>query len=217
LPRREPDLVGVGDEREAQSYVLTEGTTWTATPGAVAWLRRAPAEEERDAAAADAPDPRRTGPAFFLNPYDELGFSRCPECDEKTKVRQRSLAVLVEPGLLLVENARCRVCEADDLLIAKQAELEVAMAAHLETFQPDAIGADYFVVGLLERDDLRRMPGEGLEPEWALEHVKGVREHYELDDDPLDSPLFPLLGEAEGDEAEHALVMADRPRLRPRT
>lgn len=39
LPTVPPDLIGLGDEREAVSYVIEDLTGWLKTPGALEWLR----------------------------------------------------------------------------------------------------------------------------------------------------------------------------------
>jgi len=38
LPRRLPEMVGLGDKDEAVSYAATAKVIWQQTPGALAWL-----------------------------------------------------------------------------------------------------------------------------------------------------------------------------------
>ena len=42
LPRRLPDLIGMGDESEAIAYAAEQLSAWRATPGALAWLDNGP-------------------------------------------------------------------------------------------------------------------------------------------------------------------------------
>ena len=42
--------------------------------------------------------PYKTRHYFFLNPYEDYAFTKCPKCDEKTKVRKFPLAIHIDPG-----------------------------------------------------------------------------------------------------------------------
>jgi tetratricopeptide (TPR) repeat protein len=72
LPRRPPAYVGMGDDAEAQDYVLSYGQAWLGTPGALDWLATAFAgllatefaileatEEEETGRQRAGPPPRR--------------------------------------------------------------------------------------------------------------------------------------------------------------
>src|SRR5918997_4240186 len=117
--------------------------------------------------------PRRTarrGPRFFLNPYAEYAFTRCPRCNRApTKVRKVFLVVHVEPRLLLVLNKSCRFCLHCDLLIAKQQELEALMAYAVEQIKPELVGNDYLVIGTLDKEDGRQVQAGGQHPGWVAE------------------------------------------------
>jgi hypothetical protein len=39
MPLRLPAYIGMGDKNEAVAYVHGAATAWTATPGALAWLK----------------------------------------------------------------------------------------------------------------------------------------------------------------------------------
>lgn len=99
-------------------------------------------------------DKQRTAPAprkLYLNPYEDLAFTRCPACDEKTKVRKFPLAVFIEPANMLFVNISCRLCEPCSLLIVRQSELEHLMVTAYEERDPDLIGNEYMVVGTMPR------------------------------------------------------------------
>ena len=67
LPKTPPAYVGMGDEAEAQDYILTYAQAWLATPGALEWLAEAYAglltrELAFTEAMEDLPRQRRPGP-----------------------------------------------------------------------------------------------------------------------------------------------------------
>ncbi len=99
----------------------------------------------------------RRGYRLFLNPYPDLAFTRCPQCDRPTKLRKYHLVVHVEPAQLLVLYKRCRFCEGCDLLIVKQEELESLMVYAVEQRDPTLVGNDCLLVGTLDKADGRRV------------------------------------------------------------
>jgi len=52
------------------------------------------------------PDQRKH--RFFLSPYQGMAFTKCPKCDNKTKLRKIPLAIHVEPLQLVVINKECK-------------------------------------------------------------------------------------------------------------
>ena len=99
----------------------------------------------------------RRGHRLVLNPYDDVAFTRCPQCSQPTKVRKVYLVVHVEPKQLLVLNKSCRLCEGCDLLFVKKSELESLMAYAVEQFAPEVVGNDYLVLGTLDAADGRQI------------------------------------------------------------
>ena len=59
---------------------------------------------------------------LFLNPYLDTAFTRCPKCEEKTKIRKYCLVIHIDPKCLLSLNKSCRYCPECDLIIVKQQE-----------------------------------------------------------------------------------------------
>ena len=90
---------------------------------------------------------------FFLNPYQDCAFTRCPKCDNKTKVRKHPLVIHIEPDQILNLNKTCKYCTECDLIIVKQADIEALMTGCLEKARPSIIGNDYLVIGTLDRSD----------------------------------------------------------------
>ena len=90
---------------------------------------------------------------FFLNPYDAAAFTKCPKCENNTKIRKFPLVVHIDPHQVLLLNKKCRYCVKCDLIIAKKSELESLMAACFEQSKPEIIGNNYLVMGVAERRD----------------------------------------------------------------
>ena len=90
---------------------------------------------------------------FFLNPYNDCAFTKCPKCDKSTKIRKFPLVIHVDPHQIVLLNKKCRYCVNCDLIIAKQSEVESLMIACLEKVNPDVIGNDYLTMGVVDRKD----------------------------------------------------------------
>jgi len=93
----------------------------------------------------------RGGRYFFLNPYEDAAFTKCPKCDNNTKIRKFPLVVHVEPRQLILLNKKCRYCTSCDLVIGRQSELETLMVVCLEDKNPEVIGNEYLTIGVVER------------------------------------------------------------------
>jgi hypothetical protein len=61
---------------------------------------------------------------FFLNPYQDVRFTSCPQCANKTRQRKLPLFIHVSPAQPVTLNKTCRYCPTRDLLIAHQDDLE---------------------------------------------------------------------------------------------
>ncbi len=100
---------------------------------------------------------------FFLNPYSDCAFTKCPKCDAKTKIRKYPLVIHVEPKQLFLLNKKCKYCPNCDLIIAKKQEIESFLAQGLG-YQLSQ--NDYQVMGTVERKDwLQGNKGSLLPPE----------------------------------------------------
>jgi len=99
--------------------------------------------------------PERRRHYFFLNPYVDAAFTKCPKCQSKTKIRKFPLVIHIDPQQLLLLNKKCRYCTKCDLIITKKSEVESLMAACFEQSNPQIIGNNYLVMGVAERRDWR--------------------------------------------------------------
>ena len=61
---------------------------------------------------------------FFLNPYADARFMKCPQCVGKTRQRKLPLVIHIDPLQLVSLNKTCGYCPRCDLLIAHRDELE---------------------------------------------------------------------------------------------
>ena len=108
--------------------------------------------------------PRPARYYFFLNPDQDCAFTKCPKCDNKTKVRKYPLVIHIEPGQILNLNKTCKYCTECDLIIVKQADIEALMAACFEKERPSIIGNDYLVIGTLDRSDWKELQAKPTAP-----------------------------------------------------
>src|SRR3989338_3578308 len=87
---------------------------------------------------------------FFLNPYTDSSFTRCPKCDNKTKIKKLPLAILLEKKkIIFILNKTCKFCAYCELIIAKKCELDsiVSKFLGLNNITKD----DYFVMGTQDK------------------------------------------------------------------
>jgi len=88
---------------------------------------------------------------FFLNPYEDMRFTKCPQCDNKMHQRKVPLLIHIDPTYLLSLNKTCRYCPHCDLLIAHQNDVEHFLASYFMQQKPEVVGNDYLVVGTLDK------------------------------------------------------------------
>ena len=109
---------------------------------------------------------------FFLNPYEDAAFTKCPKCESKTKVRKFPLVIHIEPDQLFVLNKQCRHCLGCDLIIARRSKIESLMAAAFESRDPAIVGNEYLVVGTLPREVWRARNNKDMRPADTLDHTR---------------------------------------------
>ena len=93
---------------------------------------------------------------FFLNPYQDVRFTKCPQCGSKTLQRKLPLEIHVDPMQPVSVNKTCRYCPRCDLLIAHQNEVEQFLAAFFSVHNPEVVGNEYLVIGTLDRPVWKR-------------------------------------------------------------
>ena len=80
---------------------------------------------------------------FFLNPYQDARFSKCPQCANKTGQRKLPLFIHIDPKQPLLLNKTCRYCSYCDLLIAHQNELDEIITRVFTVLDPEIVGNTY--------------------------------------------------------------------------
>ena len=118
---------------------------------------------------------------FISNPYDDCGFTRCPRCEEKTKVRMFCLLIHVEPRHLVSLNKSCKFCPSCEIIIVKKAEIEGYLAAICEQRWPECIGNDYLVVGTLDRKLHRKGKAGTVGQKTAIDSVVPFVDHLRVE------------------------------------
>ena len=113
---------------------------------------------------------------FFLNPYEDARFSRCPQCTHKTGQRKLPLFIHIDPAQPFLLNKTCRYCADCDLLIAHQNELEDVLARTFATLNPQIVGNAYLVIGTLDRADWKRINQDQLAIADTIEALHDFRD-----------------------------------------
>ena len=93
---------------------------------------------------------------FFLNRYEDCAFTKCPKCNNTTKIRKFPLVIDIEPQTLFILNKNCKYCPYCDLIIARKSDIEYYMTIQFEKTDPSMVGNDYLVFGTLDKKDWRK-------------------------------------------------------------
>ena len=118
---------------------------------------------------------------FFLNPYNDIAFTSCPKCEEKTKIRKNCLVIHIEPKNLFSLNKSCRYCSECDLIIVKQVDLEGLLAAACERYAPEIIGNEYFVFGTMDRKDWKDVQTEEISSQKVLKRTYSFKDAWKFE------------------------------------
>ncbi|MCI5209610.1 MAG: hypothetical protein D3910_12650 [Candidatus Electrothrix sp. ATG2] len=118
---------------------------------------------------------------FFLNPYQDCAFTKCPQCEAKTKVRKFPLVIHIDPRQMFILNKTCKYCVDCDLIITKQAEIEQQLTIGLLKINPDIIGNDYLVMGTLDKKDWRSREKDRDNPSETLKKMYVFKDHLDFE------------------------------------
>lgn len=118
--------------------------------------------------------------AFVLNPYSDAGFTKCPRCEAKTRVRTLSLVIHVENFGLVLLGKTCRLCLVCETLVAHQADLDKLIGV--------AVGgranSKYVVLGTVDRRVWRRGLEGRVAPHEAAQHMADFKTYLRVDVTP---------------------------------
>ena len=113
---------------------------------------------------------------FFLNPYQDVRFTSCPQCANKTRQRKLPLFIHVSPAQPVTLNKTCRYCPNCDLLIAHQDDIEDILSRIFTTLELELVGNDYLVIGTVERATWKRTMQNQLSITVTLEGLHDFKE-----------------------------------------
>ena len=113
---------------------------------------------------------------FFLNPYQDVRFSTCPQCANKTGQRKLPLFIHIDPKQPLLLNKICRYCPYCDLLIAHKDELDAVIMRVFSVLNPGIVGNKYLVIEALDRADWKRIDREKLPIQDTIEALHDFKE-----------------------------------------
>lgn len=113
---------------------------------------------------------------FFLNPYQDARFTRCPECARQMKARKKPFLIHIDPKELVMLNMTGRYCPDCDLIIVHQDVLENLLAMTFEAVNPLLIGNYYFVIGTVERAYWRKSKGNATQGD-TIANLHDFKQH----------------------------------------
>src|SRR5215203_2999301 len=87
---------------------------------------------------------------FTLNPFPDTRFSTCVGCNRLTYPRKFPLFIHVDGFGPMTMGKTCKYCPRCEWIYCHQDELEAELHHSFATRQPDVIGGDYMVVGVVE-------------------------------------------------------------------
>ena len=122
--------------------------------------------------------------SFFLNPYSDERFSRCPKCRRPTNFRKFALLIHVDPKGLIPLRKTSRYCPVCELVIVHQDELEPQLLSILSKYDPRKIGNPYCVIGTLDLNVWKTGIHSSLTFEQIREHATDFK--YQLTFTPSD-------------------------------
>jgi hypothetical protein len=117
---------------------------------------------------------------FFLNPYTDARFTKCPRCEGKVGQKKLPLVIHIDDGGMMVLNKTCRYCPACDLLIAHKDEIEALLTSCFQRAAPEVVGNDYLVVGTVDRADWRRGTEGNVTPRNMIEVLHDFKDVVQL-------------------------------------
>jgi hypothetical protein len=122
---------------------------------------------------------------FALNPFPDVRWSRCPNCEKLMHARKFPLLLHLGGSTLLTIGFTCRYCTPCEFIIAHRHELEL----EIEIFKarhPDmhVDVDDLFVIGTVDRKTWERSLGErgALTLDELREHTSDIKDERMLND-----------------------------------
>ena len=118
---------------------------------------------------------------FFLNPYSDVRFTRCPQCEGKTSQKKVPLLIHVDPHYPVNLNYTCRCCPKCDILIAHRDEIEGHLHRLFSERAPEVIVNDYMIMGTTERAYWKEGFTKPHLPPETLANLHGFKEYLNFE------------------------------------
>lgn len=105
---------------------------------------------------------------FYLSPWEQYAWTKCPSCDNKTKVRKFCLMVHYKKHNNKVQqmislNKSCKYCPECDLLIVRKPETDKLMKELvLKKFGLKCSPDEYMIFGTMDRKDWKANQKEAM-------------------------------------------------------
>ena len=114
---------------------------------------------------------------FALNPFPDVRWSRCPNCEKLMHARKFPLLLHLGGSTLLTLGFTCRYCTPCEFIIAHQHELETEIAI-FRAKHPDVHVDDLYVVGTVDRKTWEKSCGKGgaLTLDELREHTSDIKD-----------------------------------------
>ena len=113
---------------------------------------------------------------FFLNPYQEDRFTRCPECEQLMKNRKNPFLVSFRPNILMIFNISGRYCPGCDLLIIHKDIVEEYLVTALAQRNYELSGNSYMILGIVERCAWRESKKQAIGWQDAIKNLHDFKE-----------------------------------------
>jgi hypothetical protein len=112
---------------------------------------------------------------FALNPFPDVRWSRCPNCEKLMHARKFPLLLHLGGSTLLTLGFTCRYCTPCEFIIAHQHELEMEVAI-FRARHPDVHVDDLFVVGTVDRKTWEASTRMALSLDELREHTSDIKD-----------------------------------------
>jgi hypothetical protein len=118
---------------------------------------------------------------FVLNPHSQARFTKCPQCETKTRVRKIPLVIHVPAVGLVTLGKRCRLCLNCEILIAHQADVDGLIGALRQRQGAKGPPEEYLVLGTTDFSTWRRGFSGRISLEELAPHMADFKGHLKVD------------------------------------